>query len=45
MIGLNKGDVSQMGDKSPKNKKKQLKRIAEKKAAVHKEQINILKPE
>lgn len=34
-----------MGDKSPKNKRKQLKRIAEKKTAAHKEQVNILKPE
>ncbi|VBB08144.1 Hypothetical protein LUCI_3409 [Lucifera butyrica] len=34
-----------MGDKSPKNKKKQLRKIAEKKAAAHKEQENTLKSE
>lgn len=34
-----------MGDKSPKNKKKQLRRIAEKKAATHKEPENTSKSE
>ena len=34
-----------MGDKSPKNKKKQLKKVAEKKAAAHKEQADVLKSE
>ncbi|SDD39582.1 hypothetical protein SPACI_028330 [Sporomusa acidovorans DSM 3132] len=34
-----------MGDKSPKNKKKQLRRIAEKKAAAHKEPASTLKSE
>ena len=34
-----------MGDKSPKNKKKQLRRIAEKKAAAPKEQETTLKSE
>lgn len=34
-----------MGDKSPKNKKKQLRKIAEKKAASQKEQEITLKSE
>lgn len=34
-----------MGDKSPKNMKKQLRKIAEKKAAAQKDQANTSKTE